>query len=247
MHINQHPEGMFATGWLFNQGYIRFTGAYFHWLIFERMNRLIFATGGFVLFFLGLIRGFERKEHRFYYFWLASIIVFFVVIAKGNVTHDYYQLPLVPIGCIFMAIGFDWLINFGKTAFARNLNFLIGVGLVLTMFAFGWFEVRGDFDINNWAMVEAGKEADKILPKDAKVIAPALNDSNFLYQTNRNGWTLGGVLIPKYIAEGAQYLVSFEFDNYTNFWVDHCKVLEKNQRYVIVDLTNCSGVSNPPK
>lgn len=246
-HINQHPEGMFATGWLFNEGNIRFTGAYFRWLIFDRMNRLIFATGGFVLFFMGLMTSLEKKGNRLYYFWLASILIFFVVIAKGNVTHDYYQLPLVPVGCVFMALGLDWLWSYGKNVYQKRLNFLIGLVLVALMMAFGWFEVRGYFNINNPAIVEAGRAVDQKLPKNAKVIAPYLNDSAFLYQTNRNGWTLGGVLIPRYIKEGAEYLVSVDFDNYTNFWIDHCTVVDRTSSYIIVNLKECKDVSNPPK
>lgn len=80
-HIHQYPEGMFGTDWLYNQGNIRFTGAYFRWLVFERMNKLIFATGGFVLFFLGVVKSTTKKEGYFYLFWLAAIIAFFVVIA----------------------------------------------------------------------------------------------------------------------------------------------------------------------
>ncbi|MBP9719237.1 MAG: glycosyltransferase family 39 protein, partial [Candidatus Levybacteria bacterium] len=155
-HINNYPEGMFGTLWLYNQGGIRFTGAYFRWLIFDRMNRLIFATGGFVLFWLGVIRGSEKKEGYFYYLWLAAILVFFVVIARGNVTHDYYQMPLVPIGCIFMAKGIDFLLSLGNTKFQRGLNAGVAVILVLLLLAFGWFEVRGYFNINNPAIVAAG-------------------------------------------------------------------------------------------
>ena len=40
---------------------IRFTGAFFRWLIFERLNRIIFATGGFVLFILGIPAALKNK------------------------------------------------------------------------------------------------------------------------------------------------------------------------------------------
>lgn len=246
IHIGQHPEGMFATSWLYNGGDIRFTGAFFRWLIFDRMNRLIFATGGFALFIIGIIRGYEKKQELMYYLWLLSIGVFFVVIAKGSVTHDYYQLPLVPIGCIFMAKGFDFLISYGRDRIQRFINIILAVGLFLIMLAFGWFEVRGYFNINNPAIVEAGQKADEILPKNAKVIAPYQLDSAFLYQTNRNGWTVGATQIPKFIKEGATTLVTLDFNDYTNYWMQKCSVLFKNDRFVIVDLKKCSDTSNPP-
>ncbi len=238
-HINQYPEGMFGTTWLYNQGNIRFTGAYFRWLIFDRMNRLIFATGGFVLFFVGIIKGATKKEGYFYFLWLLSIFAFFVVIAKGNVTHDYYQMPIVPIGCIFIALGFDYLMSHGSKYLGRGINIGVAVSLFVIMIAFGWYEVRGYYNINHPEIVEAGKAVDRILPKNAIVIAPYDNDSAFLYQTNRHGFTYGGDKIAQYIKDGATHLVSVNFDEVTNYWMNECTVVDKTSVYVIIDLTNC--------
>lgn len=238
-HIQQYPEGMFGTTWLYNEGNIRFTGAYFRWLVYDRMNRLIFATGGFVLFWLGVIKGMDKRSGYFYLLWLAAIFAFFVIIAKGNVTHDYYQLPLVPIGCIFIALGFDYLLKTGKGIFQRALSAGIAVVLLLFMFAFGWYEVRGFYNINHPEIVEAGRAVDRLLPKDALVIAPYDNDSAFLYQTNRHGFTYGGDKIPQYISEGATHLVSVNFDDTTNYWMQQCHVIKQTETYVIVDLRVC--------
>lgn len=238
-HIMHYPEGMFGTDWLYNQGNIRFTGAYFRWLVFERLNRLIFATGGFVLFFLGLIKGSTKKEGYFYLLWLVGILTFFVVIARGNVTHDYYQLPIVPIGCILMAIGFDYLLTHGSNYFNRAINIGISMALVFAMLGFGWYEVRGYYNINHPEIVEAGKAVDRLLPKDAVVIAPYDNDSAFLYQTNRHGFTFGGDKVERYIAEGATHLVSVNFDDVTNSWAGRCKIIEKTDTYIIIDLRVC--------
>jgi 4-amino-4-deoxy-L-arabinose transferase-like glycosyltransferase len=239
IHITTHPEGMFATSWLYNQGNIRFTGAYFRWLIYDRMNRLIFATGGFVLFFLGIIRGYLDRRNWFYYSWLLAIIVFFIVIAKGNVTHDYYQMPIVPIGSIFIALGLDYLVFSSENVKHRIINSVIGLFLVCLTLAFGWYEVRGYFNINNPAIVEAGKYVDQNLPKDALVIAPYQYDSSFLYQTNRYGWPVGGDLIGGFIKEGANYLVSTSLDDDTRMWMGKCTVTYQSSQFVVVDLRDC--------
>lgn len=238
-HINNYPEGMFGTTWLYNQGNIRFTGAYFRWLIYDRMNRLIFATGGFALFWIGFIKGYAKKEGLFYYLWFAAIWLFFIVIAKGNVTHDYYQMPLVPVGCIFMAIGLDVLLTSGHTLLQRGINIFVAFVLVLTMLAFGWYEVRDYFNINHPEIVQAGQWVDTHLPKNATVIAPYDEDPAFLYQTNRIGWTFGRDKIPQFIKEGAQYLVSVNYDDDTNYWMKKCTVVEKNPSFVVVDLRHC--------
>jgi len=238
-HINQHPEGMFGTSWLFNQGDIRFKGAFFRWLVFERMNRLIFATGGFVLFFLGLISKRSKKEGWFFHLWLASVFLYMTIFAKGNVTHDYYQLPLVPVGCVFMAKGADFLIKRGKTILEKLLNWGVAAGLVLFMLAFGWYETRGLFNINHPEIVEAGKTVDRLLPEDSRIIAPYQADSAFLYQTNRYGWTVSG-LVDQFIKEGATHYVSVNFDEETNEFMGKCGVVEKGEEWVIIDLLECN-------
>ncbi len=242
-HINQYPEGMFGTTWLYNQGDIRFTGSYFRWILFDRLNRLIFASGGFVLFFLGLVKPVSKKEGYMYHWWLVGILIFFVVIAKGNVTHDYYQLPIVPIGCIFIARGFMWLITIGKGFVQNSINVTIATSLVLMMIAFGWFEVRGYFGVTRDVIVELGRKVDEVTPKDAKIIAPYMNDPALLYQTNRYGWTNGGGLIRQYIEkEGATHLAVVNYDVDTNYWIERCKIVaESKDRWVLVDVRNCQN------
>ncbi len=241
-HIGHYPEGQFGTTWLYNQGDIRFTGAFFRWLIYDRMNRLIFATGGFVLFWLGIIKGNDKKEGLFYYLWLLSIFLFFAYIAKGNVTHDYYQMPLVPIGAIFMAKGIDFLLQYGKYWYNRIINISIALSLCLMMFAFGWFEVRDYFNINRPEIVTAGQYVDQHLPKDATVIAPYDFDPSFLYQTNRHGWTYGKEKIPQWIKEGADYMVSVNYDEPTNYWMKRCPIVKKDPQFVILDMRQCKDI-----
>jgi len=242
-HIDQHKEGQFAQAWLYNAGNIRFTGAYFRWLIYDRMNRLIFATGGFAMFWIGIIRGNTKQEGLLYYLWLVAILVFFVVIAKGNVTHDYYQMPLVPIGVIFIAKGLDFILSVKAIWYQRVINYIVAVSLVLMMFAFGWFEIRGYFWINNPAIVEAGQYVDQNLPKNAIVITPYQNDSSFLYQTNRYGYTVGGGKIPWFVEAGAHYLVSVNLDTATHYWMAHCQIVTSNPKFTIVNLKQCQGIN----
>lgn len=241
LHIQNYPEGMFGTAWLFNQGDIRFTGAYFRWMIYDRLNRLILATGGFVLFCIGAISSFTKKEAWFYGTWLAGIGIFFVVIAKGNVTHDYYQLPIVPIASIFMAKAVEFLLTLSRPFIQRTAIISITGILVLLMIAFGWYEVRGFFNINRPEIVEVGKYIDENLPEDVKVIAPYMSDPAFLYQTNRYGWTIGGGNIAGYREkEGATHLAVVNFDEDVNYWIDRCQIVaEDPDRWVLVDLRQC--------
>ena len=238
LYIFLVPEGSFSSRWLYNETNIRFTGAFFRWLIFDRLNRLIFATGGFVLFIVGILNSYLNKTRGLIFVWLLSVMLYMTIFAMGNVTHDYYQLPLLPVGSILVAFGFWAMVNASKKLFPRLMNLLLALALVILSLAFGWYEVRGYFNINHPEIITAGQAVDRLLPKDAIVIAPYNRDVAFLYQTNRHGWPEGGQLAAK-ISQGATHYVSVVFDKETVDLEQKCRVLEKTQQYVIIDLRNC--------
>jgi hypothetical protein len=114
------------------------------------------------------------------------------------------------------------------------------VALVGMMLAFGWFEVRGFYQINNPAIVEAGKMVDRILPQEAQVIAPYNWDPAFLYQTNRWGWPEMPYSIEKMIEKGATHYVSVTYDEKTKEIIARYNIIEQNEQFVIVELTEKS-------
>jgi hypothetical protein len=107
---------------------------------------------------------------------------------------------------------------------------------------FSWYEVRGYYQINHPEIVEAGKRADEILPKEAKVIAPYGGDTAFLYQTNRQGWPVISESLESLVKKGATHLVSVDFDELTLKLMEGCFVLEKSTRWVIIDLKSCQNL-----
>ena len=237
-HTNLYPEGQFETIWLYNSTNIRFRPAFFRWLIFQRLNNIILGGGGFALFILGLIAPKTNKENLFYYSWFIGLTIFVVIIATGNVTHDYYQLPFIPLISIFVAKGFENLIKIAKKPWQYIFNTGVGLSLMAMMLGLSWYQVKDYFNINNHSIVHAGQKADQILPKDALVIAPYLKDPAFLYQTNRYGWTTQldnlDQVIEKY--DHPIYLVSVNMDDYTNSIIQNYTTIYKNDEFVIVKI-----------
>ncbi len=237
-HYLSHPEANFDTTWLFNRTNIRFSGAFFRWLIYDRMNRLIFASGGFVLLILGLLRSYLDKKKALVFVWFFSVVAYMTIFAMGNVTHDYYQLPLLPVGSILVAFGFWAIIDQAKTPLTKWLNLIIALVLLILSFAFGWYEVRGFFNINRPEIVAAGQAVDRLTSKDALIIAAYNSDPAFLYQTNRHGWP-DGVGIEGKVKQGATHYVSVNYDNVAQYLESKCPVLEKTADYIIITLKNC--------
>lgn len=199
------PEGIPAYSWLFNDGGIRFKGSFFYWIFAERLSRLILGYFGIALFFLGFMKLKEEKNYLFSLAFLLSSLIYLFTIAAGNVRHDYYQALIIPSVSLFLARGSLFLFSSEREnkIISRTLFFII----ILGMLAFSWYYVRDYFNVNNWDIVAAGKKADEVLPKNAKVIALYNGDTSFLYQTNRQGWPVFEKSIEELINMGAQYLI----------------------------------------
>lgn len=235
--ILQQPEGIPAANWLLNGDGIRFRPAFFRWMIQERLGREILGATGLVLFTLGLI--FKPKNNNYFlHIWLLSLLLYFIVFATGNVRHNYYQIIFVPVASIFFAKGFVDLFQSGINFIPRIWTIFLALLLMPLSFYFSWYQVRGFYQINNSAIVEAGKAADRLLPKDAVVVAPYNGDTAFLYQTNRPGWPVVALPLKEMVADyGVTHYVSTSKDNKTNWVSRHFEVVEETSNYLIADLT----------
>lgn len=235
--ILQQSEGIPASAWLLNGDGIRFRPAFWWWIISERMGREILGATGLVLFFLGLIAR-PKNGNYFLHFWAVSSFLFIIVFATGNVRHNYYQISLIPVASIFFSLGIMQLIRGGTLFIPRFWTILLALILFPLSFYFSYNIVKEFYKINNPDMVEAGRMADKILPKDAVVLAPYNGDSAFLYQTNRAGFAVASLPIPDLVADyGVSAYVSTTRDDKTNWVLRHFEVLLKTQKFVIADLT----------
>ncbi len=245
--IRQYPAGIPAYTWLLNSDGIRFRPAWFRWLFYERLTKLILGGFGLVLFIIGLIskpsaneakKGIEAKY--FYLLWLFSLLLYLAIIATGNVRHDYYQIPLIPVISIFVAQGFLSLWN--NPNYIKLLSIPISVGCLLFTVVFSWYQIKDYYQIINPSIVETGQVADQLLPPDAKVIAPYNGDTAFLYQINRPGWPLvTHYPIQAMINRGATDYVSVTYDDFTQQLMHQYPILKQTPNYVIIKLN-----STPP-
>lgn len=236
--ISRYPEGIPASDWLFNKDNIRFKGAWFYWLFSQRLGDLILGYWGLIPFGLGIILMNKKKEGLFSLLWLSGMVLYFIIFAGGNVQHDYYQALMIPVVVWFVAKGLAYLFHrVNDWSFIASI--ILALVSVVFMWMFSWYTIRTYFWINRPEIVEAGKLADRILPKNAKVIAPYNGDTTFLYQTGRQGWPIG-FDIDKKIAMGAQYYVTVsptDNDLETKALAKKYTVLVRNDKFAIIDLT----------
>ncbi|MCQ3944766.1 MAG: hypothetical protein DPW11_03255, partial [bacterium] len=223
-----------ANSWLFNGNGIRFKGAWLRWLFGDRIGRLILGYWGMVPLALGLISlGRNRRETTVVGGMALGSLVYLSVIATGNVQHDYYQIQIIPSLVMLMGVGVSYVYSLRKTLFSKLTLIFLLVPCYLISLALGWYEVRGYFNINNPAIVEAGMRIDSITPQDAKVIAPYMGDTAFLFQTNRSGWPIGGEIDLKIKSGASYYVTTTRDDEYQELKKKHTLVEETDQYSII--------------
>lgn len=235
--IAQFPEGIPVFEWLFNKGNIRFKGAWFQWLFAERVGKLMLGYWGLIPFGLGLIIPNGKKEGWFTHLLGFGGLLYLSVFAAGNVQHDYYQIILLPVVSIYVAKGFAFL--WTEKTFSAISRWSLSIVCLLFMFAFSWYTMRSFYWINRPEIIEAGGAADRLLPKNAKVIAPYNGDTTFLYQTKRQGWPLGFDIDEKITMGATHYVTVSPTDNdfETMELAQKYTVLVRNDTYAIIDLT----------
>lgn len=229
----RHPEGIPFYTWAFNGDGIRFRPAFWRWIFEERLGQLILGGWGLTLFVFGILR--PRLKNLFTTFFIFGMFLYVTVVATANVRHDYYQIILIPAISLVLASGVTYLWeNATFNVIASRVLVVFSVYMMLTT---GWGLIKDNYNINHPEIIEAGREVDKITPKDALVVAPYNGDTAFLYQTNRRGWPAIDNSIDNIILEGASYYVSVDLgSDDTKMIASRFKTAEKTDKFIIIDL-----------
>lgn len=237
--IQQFPEGIPVSQWLYNEGNIRFKGAWWYWLFAERIGKLLFGYWGSMFIALGLTGKKQfLKGNYFILSLLLGAVMFLVIFARGNVQHDYYQQFILPALVLLAAKGIVSFLSV-TSILSKVYRVVIVCGVLGFTFMFSWYHIRGFYWINHPEIIEVGNIANELLPKNAKVIAPYNGDTTFLYFTKRTGWPLG-FDIPQKIALGATHYVTIsatDADLETKELSEKYTVIRRTEKYAIIDLT----------
>jgi hypothetical protein len=172
----------------------------FYYSIFNRLNTTILGRYGVLMVALSLViapgNSLRRKEEWVYYAWLAAVGVFILGVAQGNIQHEYYQLPIVPIAAMFIGRVGSLLLKLEtlrlQLVFTRwPLGpLLVAVLMVLSLrSAIG--NVSGMYGENK-LLLEVAQVTQRLTPPEAPVAV--LHDwphvPEVFYYAQRKGWVL---------------------------------------------------------
>lgn len=187
------------------------------WL--QHLGELHFAFSGYLFFWIGLFlpsidKDKALKDARFLRVWVLAVFLFFIVVAMGNYVHEYYQLPLMIAGSIFVGRGVEWFVEKirrgGKKYFADPLFYALAV-LVLWLPVYGFTKSaeRMRFDVG---YKFAADKISEISPVGEKIVVISHSEPEVFYYARRKGWHLNTEaadveLIKEYKKAGAGYAV----------------------------------------
>ncbi len=244
---------------LFGIEYLR--SARFYRLIFlTRLGEKMFAFSAFPLVIIGLLLPARERRERVLHVWLGAVVLYFFVVAKGNAIHEYYQLPVIPVGCLFAGKAVSAAVGRARrrgVPLARD-RLLWVVAVLLLFIPFHAVYKVGDrlgtkLSTLRFArrVAAATSEADRLLVQDN-------HQTDLLYYADRRGWYVGSHVkmdkhrLEAYRTKGALYYVArtsgLRRANPTlyRYLRRNYRLLEEGGDGIIVDLSRPLGVRRSP-
>jgi 4-amino-4-deoxy-L-arabinose transferase-like glycosyltransferase len=181
-------------------------------IVFRSLAERFFTWVGFLIFLVGLFMKRRTREEKLFDFWLGALIVFFIIVAKGNYVHEYYQLPFLIPASVFM--GKVYARYFNLNIFKNRRSFLLIICLVAVM-VLGATRYHSYMRKEDPPSSETFQLAEMVKQKTAEhdlIIAVDGNDPTLLYLSHRKGWhalpdQLNQSFLSERIKRGAKYLV----------------------------------------
>jgi 4-amino-4-deoxy-L-arabinose transferase-like glycosyltransferase len=73
--------------------------------MYFRMKRMLLGNFGLLMLFIGVLTCLILKKGRLLFAYLVSVILFFMIVAEGNLDTTYRQLTIIPSAAFFIALG----------------------------------------------------------------------------------------------------------------------------------------------
>jgi len=175
-------------------------------VLFRSLAERWFTWAGFPLFLVGLFLPRRTPAEGVFDAWLLAILLYFVIVARGNFVHEYYQFPFLPAGVVFL----------GKTL-ARMPAFplrrvLLGVALagIVLLSGIRYADYLSKENLDRSPEVHIAAEVRQHTEPDALVVAADGGNPAVLYLSHRKGWVSDRSPaesdVERMRSEGARYL-----------------------------------------
>jgi 4-amino-4-deoxy-L-arabinose transferase-like glycosyltransferase len=169
----------------FGAGGVRIESFSWYWNIARQTATSSLTPILSIMGLIGLFVAPRSRYSRLFHWWLAAMILFFVVVGYGN-RHRWYQLPLVPIAAAFAGAACAFIGS--KIASSRIAVVTLSILLASSFALLSYSYVRPLYESSAAQLRDAGLELNKITAPGALIVAADMGDPTIFYYGQRKGW-----------------------------------------------------------
>lgn len=196
---------------------VLFTLRYWKLIFWTRLVEKMFAFTVFPFLILGMIAHTPNKERYVLHTWFFSVCAYFIIAAKYNFIHEYYQVPIIPVGCLFAG---KFIADFYRQYSADNGKKSFKVWIVLLMILF--IPIHSIYKLNKRlgysdTYIKIGEEIKaNTRPEDLIIASQNVVSPQIFYYGQRKGWgianhqKLNPSTLNDYVSKGARLFVMVE-------------------------------------
>jgi 4-amino-4-deoxy-L-arabinose transferase-like glycosyltransferase len=229
-----------------------FSPKFYNDVFFKSIAERHLTYAFFIPFIIGLFIKRESKHERLFDFWIISVLVYILIVAKGNQVHEYYNLPFVLPAVVFVAKAFTKYFDIyklksfkSKSKVAWLFLLFLFLGLILSYLRYNRFMNSENYDSSIFRLA---KSVNELTNGNDLVITVDNGNPIVLYRCNRKGWNcytdnVDSVFIKQRIDLGAKYLIgensyfnNEETANKLKYLLENYKTLKREKDYFILDL-----------
>lgn len=143
------------------------------------------GLGGILFLGLGLWRNTFTQMNRILLMWTIGIILYVLIFFNLNFIHNYYQIPLLPIAAIWIALGLKKMLKHWPKILIPSLFFIIIINGIYT-------------EVNYYSINQKDVEIGAIIRENTTkndliiISTPKMDCRNpkILYRSRRRGWSI---------------------------------------------------------
>ncbi len=196
LHASGSPN--LNMSWLFSTPDL-IRSSEFYTRMLKRLRTDVLTHVGFGLFLFGLFLGMRKKSEYLFDVWLASSLLFILVMGTGNYVHDYYQFPIIPIASIYIGKAMGYLIKpqvLVEAGFRRHIGVVAAIGLLLAAGSESLRIVRPWYGQEIPGLYPFVDLVKRTIPAGEKVLISSASrdfapwDPRIMYAVDHKGWNV---------------------------------------------------------
>jgi len=195
-----------------------FTLKFWNRILFQNLAEDYFVWIGFVIFIIGLSIKRKTKQEKLFDIWIISLVIYFVIVARGNYVHLYYQLPFMIPATVFL--GKVFMRNFSPHIFKNKKSLVLSICLIgILVLGAGRYSIymkkENTKHSEEFKLAEIVKQKTK---EESLIIAVDSNDPTLLYLSHKKGWhAFSGQLNDSFLSQKKQKGAEYIIGNHSSF------------------------------